>query len=77
MDPIYERQCQIYGLFVLLPFTMAEIPEKQVEQQLEPPQYPAPNIINVVPQGQSAATTGQEYRDQCKSLPSYRLELIF
>ena len=48
----------------------------------QPPVYPAnqanqgyptgnmaPNVVHVVPQ--PAAVTGQQYRDQCKSLPSY------
>lgn len=45
---------------------MADISEKQ-----QPPVYPAnpnqgyPTVVNVVPP-QSAAVTGQEYRDQCK-----------
>lgn len=61
---------------------MSDIPEKQVASEQQPPEYRAPNIVNVVPQapqapqGQSAAIIAQEYRDQCKSLP-YRLELIF
>lgn len=61
---------------------MAEISEKQ--QLPDAAVYPAnqanqgypagamaPNVVHVVSQPQTAAVTGQQYRDQCKFLPFY------
>jgi hypothetical protein len=56
---------------------MADISEKQPLPVYPTNQgYPAgnmmaPNVVHVVPQ----ALVGQQYRDQCKSLPSYSLEI--
>ena len=70
--------------FILLPpFTMANISEKQQPPTGNPAVYPTnqanqgyypagnqpPTVVNVVPQ--PLAVTGQQYRDQCKSLLSY------